>query len=438
MKKCSEVKMMWAVRAYQQWRSSRITDSETFDINIFDSNLEDFSNVTKEKLEHSLCIFLAEVKKVNGDEYPGKTLYQLVVSIQRYLNERQLNWKLVEGPDFKNLRVVLDNLMKERVMQNIGTTTHQAQFIPLDFESELWQKGILGEDTPEKLRSTVLFLIGINCALHAGDEHHDLRHDTPTKPSQFSFKRNKSGECCVVYREDTVTKTNDGGLAHMRKERKVVWIFPSQNVVRCPVRLIDKYISLCPPVGKNGKSNFYLRSLEKITPAQWYSTRVLGVNAIRKTVTEMLKSAKLDGFFTNHSLCRSGTTRLFQAGVDRKIIKEFTGHSSDAVDNYQVTSEGQCREISSILAGECKESSLSNPQLELPVQKESDKEQHVSTINTVELTVNDEINGCGACTCKLSNMKLSESEKIGQIVTRLLDGEKYSKATIKLEVEFSE
>ena len=127
-----------------------------------------------------------------------------------------------------------------------------------------------------------------------------------------------------------------------------MWIFPSKNINRCPVRLIDKYMSLCPPVGKNSKANFYLRRLEKTNPAQWYSTRVLGINAIRKTVQEMVKSVRLDGFFTNHSLRRSGTTRLFQAGVDRKIIKEFTGHSSDAVDNYQVTSEEQRHELSSI------------------------------------------------------------------------------------------
>ena len=76
----------------------------------------------------------------------------------------------------------------------------------------------------------------------------------------------------MVYREDTVTKTNDGGLRHMRKDRKIVWIFPSKNINRCPVRLIDKYMSLYPSVGKNGKSNFYLRSLEKTNPAQWYSS----------------------------------------------------------------------------------------------------------------------------------------------------------------------
>ena len=117
IKKRSETKMLWGVRAYQQWRSSRLNDSETLDIEIFDASLDCLATVKKQNLEHSLCIFIAEVKKVNDDEYPGKTLYQLAVSIQRYLNENGLKWKLVDGPDIESLRVVLNNVMKERALQ---------------------------------------------------------------------------------------------------------------------------------------------------------------------------------------------------------------------------------------------------------------------------------------------------------------------------------
>ena len=235
-----------------------------------------------------------------------------------------------------------------------------------------------------------------------------------------------------------VTKTNDGGLAHMQKECKVVWINPSTNTLRCPVRLIEKYMSLCPPVGKNNKANFYLRSLEKMNPAQWYSTHVLGVNSIRSTVSQMLEDAKLDGYFTNHSLRSSGTTRLFQAGVDKKLIKEFTGHSSDAVDNYQVTSDQQRCEISAIIAGNITDQTnlvtIPNP----PEKVKSPTKDNVSTRNSVEITVTDKTAGVHGCNCKLSNINLEENEKIGQLVSKLLEGRRFGKATIKLEVEFSE
>ena len=62
-----------------------------------------------------------------------------------------------------------------------------------------------------------------------------------------------------------------------------------------------------------------------------------------------MDAAKIPGFFTNHSLRHSGGTRLFQAGVDRKLVKEATGHKSDAEDKYQITQETQRRMISSVI-----------------------------------------------------------------------------------------
>ena len=125
-----------------------------------------------------------------------------------------------------------------------------------------------------------------------------------------------------MYREDTITKTNDGGLNNMKKERKVVWVFPSSDVNRCPVRLVDKYMSLCPQISKVGKKpNFYFRPLEKINPAQWYGEMPLGKNLLSKVVGKLLKNCNLDGDFTNHSLRCTSATRLFQAGIDKKVVK---------------------------------------------------------------------------------------------------------------------
>ena len=288
-----------------------------------------------------ICKFLAEVTKVkDGTEYPGQTLYHLVVSIQKFLNEKGKYWKIIEGKEFVEVHNVLDNLMKQRARNNIGTVRRQAQMISMKHEDELWGKGILSEDSPDKLCDTVLFLLGINLGLRAVDEHYYLRRECLEKASQIQFEFNEEGTKCLVYREDCVSKMNDGGLKHMWKERKVVWVYPSKNIERCPVRLVDKYMRLCPMVTpKTKKFNFCLRSLEKPTFTQLYGEQCVGMHTLSKTVKQMLKSANLDGFFTNHSLRHSGTSRLFQNGVDRKLVKEYIGHVSDAVDCYQVTSD---------------------------------------------------------------------------------------------------
>ena len=132
---------------------------------------------------------------------------------------------------------------------------------------------------------------------------------------------------------------------------RFVWVYLSENPVRCPVRIVDKYVSLLPPVKPGKKANFYLRSLEKFMPVQWYGEQVVGINTLKKVMGEIAKTAKLDGFVSNHSLRRTGTTRLFRGGVDRKLVKEYTGHSSDAIDQYQITSDAQRKKLSKIIVG---------------------------------------------------------------------------------------
>ena len=417
LKKRSERKVKWAVNAYNEWRTARLETVE-YDQDIFDCDLGDLSRVTESNLEHSLCHFVPEVTKSKGEgPYPGKTLYQLIVAIQKYLEINRIKWKLIHGDRFTDLRTVLDNVMKERCAENVGNIKKQADIISYEYEERMWQEGVLGEDSPDKLRSTVLFLLGINLALRAVDEHYQLRRSLPNSPSQLSFEENTKGVSCLVFREDTCTKTNDGGLGQMRKERKVVWVYPSKNINRCPVRLVGKYLGLCPQ-NYVKKSHLYLQSLKCPTPKQWYGREVVGQNKIKEVVKNLLSSAKIDGYFTNHSLRRSGGTRLFQAGVDRKLVKEVTGHRSDAVDAYQITSDEQRESLSKIIAGE--------------TSKTCENVGKVTTKDAIVPVVEASCDKC-RCTCHKQN-RLNVGEIVNEMVSKNM---KTGKTVIKLEIEIT-
>ena len=291
--KRTEAKMNCAVNSFMEWRDARL-ETYTYDYGIHMCDLFDLKSLEKMNLNHSLCRFIPEVTKSKGEgPYPGRTLYQMVVCIQKYLNINKIQWKLLDPHDqaFTDLRTVLDNVMKERASLGIGTTKKQAETITYDYEEKLWSRLVLGEDTPDKLRNTCLYLIGINCCLRASDEHYNLRRDIPGRRSQFIFKRNFVGVRCLVYEEDTVTKTNDGGLVNMKRDRKVVWIYPAANSERDPVRLVDKYLSLCPDFHR--KPNFYLHSLSKPSPCQWYGEQVIVFAARALASRNWDKSLKL-------------------------------------------------------------------------------------------------------------------------------------------------
>ena len=94
LKKRSEAKVKWAVNAYTEWRDARLGNGP-FDQNICDANLNDLSKINVTNLEYSLCRFVPEVSKSRGDgPYPGKTLYQMIVAIQKFLQLNKCNWEI--------------------------------------------------------------------------------------------------------------------------------------------------------------------------------------------------------------------------------------------------------------------------------------------------------------------------------------------------------
>ena len=157
MKKRTFNKVQWAIKAYRDWRLHRMSDVSLFDARIYESGVDRVELLERDSFEFAMCNFIAEVRKVDVSKYPGKTLYHLVVSIQKHINSKGRNWKLIEGSQFGAIHTVLNNVMKERAKQNIGNVKKQAQIIDKSVEDKLWESGTLGEETPDQLRWTVLF-----------------------------------------------------------------------------------------------------------------------------------------------------------------------------------------------------------------------------------------------------------------------------------------
>ena len=148
--------MNWAVNAYNESREVRL--SENYVKAIFDANVNDVKSLTKASLNEALCYFIPEVTKSKGQGmYPGRTLYQLVIGIKKHLNVCKVHWKLIDDIEFDDIRIVLDNVMKERASLQIGTIRKQADVITYKQEEKMWNEGILGEDSPDTLRNCTLF-----------------------------------------------------------------------------------------------------------------------------------------------------------------------------------------------------------------------------------------------------------------------------------------
>ena len=100
-------------------------------------------------------------------------------------------------------------------------------------------------------------------------------------------------------------------------------------------------------------------------------------------------------------------------------MKEFTGHRSDAVDAYQVTSHEQRQSMSEVVQG------LDKPNV---VKKSEESEQNVAKV----IETASDMRKC-QCNCKNVN-----EHNVAEIVTELLKASKgKGKTTIKIEVEIN-
>ncbi len=124
---------------------------------------------------------------------------------------QEFEWKLLDNPVFIHFKNTLDNVMKERAKMGLGRTV-SATPITLTQEEKMWQEGVLGEDSPNVLCNTLVYLIGLNFALRGGQEQRNLR--APGFNPQISIETDEFGLKYLHYREDFQSKTNQGGLAN--------------------------------------------------------------------------------------------------------------------------------------------------------------------------------------------------------------------------------
>ena len=66
-------------------------------------DLDDRATITASLLQFALCRFIMEVKKVNGTDFPGKTLYDIIICIQFHLECLGFCFKLINDETFHDV-----------------------------------------------------------------------------------------------------------------------------------------------------------------------------------------------------------------------------------------------------------------------------------------------------------------------------------------------
>ena len=96
-----------------------------------------------------------------------------------------------------------------KCLQALGVGSKKRQAEPLtEKEKEiLWQKGLLGDHSPQALLDTMVFMNGLYFALRSGNEHRNVRFS----PCQIEVHDDEGERPYLLYTED-LSKNHPGGL----------------------------------------------------------------------------------------------------------------------------------------------------------------------------------------------------------------------------------
>lgn len=231
----------WAANTWRDWADNRKrSDSE------FPPALD---AITNKELNYWMARFVLEARNKKGEAYEGGTLYSLCCGIQRFIRTERRNaavhgqfseLDIFKDSSFEYFRSVLNSTLKELHQSGVGTSKKRAEVITEDLEEKMWKENVLGDDTPEKLLHTLVFVFGLHFALRSGQEHRKLR------PDMLVLKEPPTSTAYLQYTESG-SKNHQGGLKQRKVSNKSIKYFSSDtNPSRCGIQLYKKYMSLRP------------------------------------------------------------------------------------------------------------------------------------------------------------------------------------------------
>ena len=112
----------------------------------------------------NLCRFMMETRREDGKPYPPTSLRCLLSALNRILQDNKAPFSVFDkkDPQFRDLMRTLDSVSSELHCEGIGAQCKSASVITYEDENALWERGLLGDDSPRILQHTVFTTLECN------------------------------------------------------------------------------------------------------------------------------------------------------------------------------------------------------------------------------------------------------------------------------------
>ena len=103
---------------------------------------------------------MCETRTKAGKKYPASTILCLLGGLLREIRSVSPDYPdFMDTSDscFKGMYSIVDSYFRQLANEGDGATVRHARLINKDKENLLWQQGVLGDNTPERLLRAVFF-----------------------------------------------------------------------------------------------------------------------------------------------------------------------------------------------------------------------------------------------------------------------------------------
>ena len=217
---------------------------------------------------------------------------------------------------------------------HIKCKKEEKEFVSEQEEAVFWQKKLLGTTSAKSLLNTIYFYNGKVFGLREGDHRNIVVNNFEIGPNFIKFEENAS-------------KTYHGGLCDLKYVPRVVkHVCHSieEKHEPCLVEIFRLYVGLVETHAKEVTAFYFKPPKSRFA----FDKAPVGINSLNKILPDMCDAA---GFKrkTAHSLRVTCVSSLFNSGVEEKLIRERSGHRSNALLQYEKPTEENVSKVSKIL-----------------------------------------------------------------------------------------
>ena len=293
-----------------------------------------FEEMSPTELNKCLQKFYLSARKRDGSFYNKKSLTAIRAALDRHLRSPPFSkpFSITGDSQFNDANTSLNNFLKTLSKSGeIAPTVHK-QPLTKEVVAKLYEEGELVDTDslqPHKLQQTAWFFISLFLGKRGREnqqllkKHMLVARETPSGEKYLEMSRERGAVLA--------TKNHQGGLDDKEDESNGK-IFERPGSKRCPVKLIEKYLSHLNPECSSlfQKPRSPCKSFNPARDAVWYCSTPLGHNTLHNMLRFMTTRAGIIPHLTNHSIRATTITVLSAANIESRHIKAITGHQSEA------------------------------------------------------------------------------------------------------------